>query len=123
MFVLGPDVERPSAGGDPSESTWEKRSQTFSDVQIYYIALLDIWSIAVWLSNLLISFCLVQIYSFNVEGEWLVDGEANGDVFAFAFNASHLSGGENLNCDNNSRRKGSFLKNTLKQIMHSNLIS
>lgn len=60
-----------------------KRSQVFSDVQIYYIALLDIWSIAVWLSNLLISFCLVQIYSVNVKGERLVDGEANGDVCAF----------------------------------------
>lgn len=77
----------------------KKRSQAFSDVKIYCIALLDIWSIAVWLSNLFISFCLVQIYSVGVKGEQLVDVEANGDVFTFAFNVSHLTGGENLNCD------------------------
>lgn len=83
-----------------------KKGQTLSDVEIYFIALLDMWPTTIWLPNLLISFCilffffkLTLVHHVNVKHESLVNGEAIGDVLVLAFNVSHLTRGENLHCD------------------------
>lgn len=99
-------MERPSVGGDTSESTREKRADTLRCANLFYCSLghvaynhLASKRIHFLLHTLIIFFKPTLVHSVNVKHERLVNGEATGDVLVLAFNVSHLPRGGNLHCD------------------------